>query len=98
MRSIGLIFVGYLIVCPHVFYSWRDLIWRKGKKTQRDRRNLQWNVGLGTLSLMLLGALTVETFRNEFSLNWIIYISSFIALLLFWSIKFMRVVFASGKG
>jgi hypothetical protein len=72
MRSIGLIFVGYLIVCPHVFYSWRDWIRPKGKKTPKERRNLRWNVGLGTLGFVLLVALTFETFRSEFSIYWIL--------------------------
>jgi hypothetical protein len=90
MRSMGILFVGYLIVCPHVFYSWRDLVLPKGRRNQKDRRNLQWNAGLGALSLMLLVALTVESFRNEFSLNWCLYISSFLVLLLIWSLKFMR--------
>lgn len=89
MRSLGIIFVGYLIILPHVFFSWCDWIRPKGKKTPKERRNLQWDVWATSLLLTLLVALTVESFRNEFSLYWILYISAFVILLLFWSLKFV---------
>ncbi len=89
MKSIGLIAVGYLIATPHVFYAWRDLLWSKGKKSPKDRRNLYWNAGLTTLLLLLLVGLTVETFQNEFSLVWCLTLASIVALFLFWSNSYM---------
>lgn len=90
MSSLGVIFVGFIIVFPHVFYSCRDLFWPKGKKIEKNRGNLLWNLGAGTLELLLLAVLTFESFTNEFSLLWIFCISSFLAVLLIWSVTFMR--------
>ncbi len=89
MSSLGIIFVGYLIILPHVFFSWRDWIRPRGKKTPKERRSLQWDVWVTSLLFILLVALTVESFRHEFSLYWILYISAFVVLLLFWSLKFV---------
>jgi len=95
MRTFGLIFVGYLILFPHLFYSWRDWFETKGKKTSKERRKLLWNFGLTTLMFILLMALTVEGFGNEFSLRWTLYLSAIVVLFLFWSMNFLP---ESGRG
>lgn len=95
MRSLPIIFLGYLILFPHVFFSWREWFRTKAKKIRKKQPNLHWNLWLGTLSLALWVVLTAEGFRNEFSVLWFIYISAFTVLFLVWSIKFMP---KTGKG
>jgi hypothetical protein len=89
MKSLPLLFLGYLILCPHVFFSWRDWLRTKGGEAQKKKSNLQWNLWLGTLSLALWMALTVESFTNEFSILWFLNFLLFTVLFLIWSIKFM---------
>jgi hypothetical protein len=94
MRSLGVMFVGYLIVIPHVLFSWRDLIWPKRKKNPKERLNIHWNVWLSSICLGLIVALNIEGIRNEFSLYWFLYLSALVVVFLIWSLKFMP---GSGK-